>query len=298
MSDNPPTLQWFRWWLGTASDPKLTTVARRSKQKRATVVAVWAALLEAAADTNNGGAFDTPLDEIAAILEMKPEQVSAIVSALEARGMLLDNAIVNWPKRQYASDSSTARVRKHREAVKEQAVTEGETLQKRSGNKSAALQKRHETPSETETETETEERRERRAPPDGDAAPAAPVKDLRPAEKPKTPTAVQRAVEEAWAAHDLGPLPKAPLKGYSGLVKLVQQHGVPKVQAWAAHVSRDPPPVPEGANAWDWFCARFRAALNRPFEWDGTRGKPKPNRGLLPATRGKVETDEWGQQIT
>lgn len=161
-SQDRPQLQWFRWWIGAVADPKLTTVARRSKQKRAVVVAVWAALLEAAASANSGGRFDAPFDEIAAVLEVKPEQVSAIVAALEDRGLLAKGVIANWDKRQYASDSSTARVRKHRNAAKERSTPEGETLQERSSNTDGTFLKRHETPSETEEiRGDTEEIRER-----------------------------------------------------------------------------------------------------------------------------------------
>lgn len=147
-SQDRPQLQWFRWWIGAVADPKLTTVARRSKQKRAVVVAVWAALLEAAASANSGGRFDAPFDEIAAVLEVKPEQVSAIVAALEDRGLLAKGVIANWDKRQYASDSSTARVRKHRNAAKERSTPEGETLQERSSNGDGTLPEQRGTPSD------------------------------------------------------------------------------------------------------------------------------------------------------
>ena len=43
-------MNWFRWYTGTATDPKFLVVARLSGQNVASVVAVWAMLLERASD--------------------------------------------------------------------------------------------------------------------------------------------------------------------------------------------------------------------------------------------------------
>lgn len=101
---------------------------------------------------------------------------------------------------------------------------------------------------------------------------------------------------DAWEAHGLGEFPKGSPQGYSGLTKIVSEYGVPEVRRWIASFAGKPPPLPPGANAWNWFRTRF-AAVRRPWEWDGSKRAPKPNRGILPPTTGKVETDEWGQQI-
>lgn len=80
-------------------------------------------------------------------------------------------------------------------------------------------------------------------------------------------TPQQDAIETAWTAHGWGPLPKSP-KGYSGLVKLVQQYGCPLVLAWANVVNGEEPVLPEGADAWECFCTRFREAMKAHWKWD------------------------------
>jgi hypothetical protein len=122
------------------------------------------------------------------------------------------------------------------------------------------------------------------APPPADAPPASPP-------IPKQESEQQKAIRSAWEAHDLGPLPHNP-KGYSGLTALVSKHGCPRALEWAEHVRAQPESPPEGAADWPWFCERFRAAMNRPWEWDGSRGnggngssggKPLPG-GRIPAS--------------
>jgi hypothetical protein len=128
------------------------------------------------------------------------------------------------------------------------------------------------------------------APPPADAPPA----------QPREETDQQKAIRAAWEAHGLGPLPKNP-KGYSGLTGLLAQHGCPRAHEWGAHVRLHLESPPEGAAPWPWFCARFRAAMNRPWEWDGSRGNGGGGKqlagGRIPASKpedfhgGRV--DEW-----
>lgn len=119
--------------------------------------------MEAAATENNGGRFDTPFDEIAAVLEVKLEQVTAVVSALEERGMLQDGVIVNWGKRQFASDTSTNRVRKHRQQTVKRADETDETLQERSGNDGETFPEQDVTPSEQSRAEQKQRRADARA---------------------------------------------------------------------------------------------------------------------------------------
>ena len=55
-------MTWFRWYTGTATDPKFMVVARLSGQNVAAVVAVWAMLLERAADVTQCDATVTQCD--------------------------------------------------------------------------------------------------------------------------------------------------------------------------------------------------------------------------------------------
>ena len=43
-------MNWFRWYTGAASDPKFLVVAKRAGQNVASVIAVWALLLERASE--------------------------------------------------------------------------------------------------------------------------------------------------------------------------------------------------------------------------------------------------------
>ena len=48
---------------------------------------------------------------------------------------------------------------------------------------------------------------------------------------------------------------------------LVQAEGIPLVQEWCGHLRASTPQAPAGTQPWPWFAKRFRAALNRPWEW-------------------------------
>ena len=76
--------------------------------------------------------------------------------------------------------------------------------------------------------------------------------------------------------------------GYSSLMKLVQQHGIPKVKEWIKAVGQTPLALPEGAEQWVWFKEQFRAAMNRPWEWQPeTNKKPRKTRSAGPAIQGE-----------
>jgi hypothetical protein len=287
-SQDRPQLHWFRWWIHTVEDPKFTTVARRAKQKRVVVLGVWTVLLESAAAENSGGAYAVPPDEIAAVLEIKTEQAAAVICALEERGMVKDGEIVNWERRQFASDSSTTRVRKHRSALQKQ----NETLQERSSNGDVTPMKQavtDVTPSEDRgqrTEDSRVEEEEICAPPNGDAGlppkPTDPPAEKKPEKTPeKTPTPIQAVIEEAWAAFGFEGKPGG--DGFSELVKLVQEYGVEKVRRWCVWLRSHAITVGQGADPWKFFKRSFREAMHRDFNWDPEAQKPGGTRHTLPA---------------
>lgn len=120
------------------------------------------------------------------------------------------------------------------------------------------------------------------APPVGDAR-QAPAGDesARPKQEPKPLTAQEQAIQDAFTAFPLPGL--ATGKGYSGLTKLVAEHGIPSVAEWTAWLHTHPQQVPDGASEWSYFCQQFRAALRRPWVWrgngaaaDATRASPPP----------------------
>lgn len=115
------------------------------------------------------------------------------------------------------------------------------------------------------------------APPAGDAPPApAPDANHSPAPSPSEPkppredTPEQACIRRAWEA--LGQVGPPSGKGYSGLMKLVKEHGIPAVDEWATHLRASPATIPEGADPWAWFCRAFRDALKRPWEWQRKNG--------------------------
>ena len=129
-------MNWFRWYTGTATDPKFMVVARLAGQNVAAVVAVWAMLLERAADvthcdasvtqgdTSNRG-FVTGFDCEAAdvVLGLDDGASEAILSAMEKKGLLSGGKVTNWEKRQpKREDSSAERTRAYRERLREKKV--------------------------------------------------------------------------------------------------------------------------------------------------------------------------------
>lgn len=133
-------MDWLRWYHGTVNDPKWRVVARRSGLPVAAVLGVWAALLETASQNDERGTLEGwDAEDIGAALDLEPEQVQAIVDAMQ--GKVLEGPVVKaWAKRQPKrdrEDHSTERVRAHRERMK-----------------------RHETPSNALEEIRVEEIRE------------------------------------------------------------------------------------------------------------------------------------------
>lgn len=130
--------RWYRAYEGTVTDPKLGEVAMVAECSRSVAIAVWHCILESAACQNEGGTFDATPRRIAVILGEPISTIEAIFSELEALNLIKSGEVTSWKKRQYESDSSTERSRKHRAT-------------KRNGD--ATLQDRCATPPETETET-------------------------------------------------------------------------------------------------------------------------------------------------
>ena len=129
--------RWYRAYSGTVKDDKLAEVAVVAGSSRSVAIATWHAILESAADAQNGGRFDTTPRRVAAVLGEPVLLVERVFAAMRELGMIGDDGVCAWSKRQYESDNSTERSRKHREA-------------KRNGD--ATLQERCATPPDTDTE--------------------------------------------------------------------------------------------------------------------------------------------------
>ena len=115
--------RWYRAYEGTVTDAKLGEVALVAGCSRSVAIAVWHCILESAASVNDGGRFDATARRVAVILCEPLGVIEAAFSEMASLGMIADGAIAAWSRRQYESDSSTERSRRHRERAKEVAAT-------------------------------------------------------------------------------------------------------------------------------------------------------------------------------
>lgn len=133
--------RWYRAYGGTVTDPKLGEVALVAGCSRSVAIAAWHAILESCAEMNDGGKFDATPRRVAVILGEPVAMIEAIFAELQAIGMIGSGEVAAWSKRQYESDSSTERSKKHREAKR---------------NADATPMQRCATPPEAEANAETE----------------------------------------------------------------------------------------------------------------------------------------------
>lgn len=140
--------RWYRAYEGTVTDAKISEAAILAGCSRSVAIATWHSILENAASLNDGGRVDIPARRVAAVLAEHLEAVEKLFEAFESIGMIGDGRVTSWKKRQWESDSSTQRVRKHRE---------------KSCNGDETAEKRFVTPPETETYTETKKESKPRA---------------------------------------------------------------------------------------------------------------------------------------
>ena len=146
--------RWFRHYAGMMRDEKLVAVALCAKQPIERVVWIWGAILESAAEINDGGRFDFDADEAAHFLHIDVTECNVTVTALRNKDRVTGNKITNWNKRQWKSDDSTDRVRKHREAKKSNKNNSSETVER---NDYETLRNGPETETETETDKNKKE---------------------------------------------------------------------------------------------------------------------------------------------
>jgi hypothetical protein len=158
--------RWYRAYAGTVKDDKLAEVAVIAGCSRSVAIAVWHALLESAAETDAGGRFETTPRRVAAALCEPAGMIEATFAAMAEIGMISGDAVSAWKTRQYESDKSTQRSRRHREAKHSEMMRNGE----------AALQQRCATPPESEAESDSDTEDDSAGA--ASSAPRAPVLDL------------------------------------------------------------------------------------------------------------------------
>lgn len=140
--------RWYRAYEGTVTDAKLGEVALVAECSRSVAIATWHCLLESAASVNDAGRFDTTARRVAVILCEAPSIIDRVFDAMAEIGMVDGQTVSAWTRRQYESDSSTERSRKHRAAKRGDDAT--------GCNVASALQGRDATAPDTDTETEAD----------------------------------------------------------------------------------------------------------------------------------------------
>ena len=118
-------IDWFRWHHGSVTDPKFQLVARKSKQALASVIAVWAFVLEQASASEDRGAFGTiDCEAIDCLLGLEDGATAAILAAMGERGLVDDGTVSAWekrqPKRERTDNTSTERSRAHRDRQRQE----------------------------------------------------------------------------------------------------------------------------------------------------------------------------------
>ncbi|WP_298725759.1 DnaA N-terminal domain-containing protein [uncultured Ferrovibrio sp.] len=117
-------MEWFRWHHGTVTDPKWRVVAKRAGVTLRDVIAVWAAMLECASQAENRGYLvGWNAEDVAAGLDMEPEQVKAIYDAMQGKTLEGDR-LTNWEKRQPKREDNTAAERKRRQREREKEAVD------------------------------------------------------------------------------------------------------------------------------------------------------------------------------
>jgi len=134
-------MEWFRMYGEFATDPKVQMMSEAMQRR---LVMLFCLECSNGIETFHVTERET---SIAFALRVTEEILAETKAVFLAKGFINDDwTLANWDKRQYVSDSSTARVRAHREKKKKEAE-ERETRMKRSSN----------APEQNRTDTEQKE---------------------------------------------------------------------------------------------------------------------------------------------
>jgi hypothetical protein len=107
--------RWVRLWDDMPTDPKWRVVSRRSGRPLSEVIAVFVFMLTAA-DASTGALDGFDDEDVGAALDIDPEAVAAIRSAMEGK-VIGNGRLSGWERRQpkRPDDQSTDRVRAFRD---------------------------------------------------------------------------------------------------------------------------------------------------------------------------------------
>ena len=136
-------MRWYRAYVGMMRDPKLVGVAARSHQTIERVAFVWGCILEDAAEREARGVFHLDVDSLGYLLRCDSDEIDRILSEMTGVGMIGDGKVTRWSVRQYASDSSTERVRKHRQESLRGQFDEKTSVELRTAARTEPSARRH-----------------------------------------------------------------------------------------------------------------------------------------------------------
>lgn len=112
-------MNWFRWYHGSVSEGKWPLIAKRSGRRVGEVVAVWSALLEYASQNEpRGSVSGFSCEEIDVLFGFEDGVCASIYAAVCQRGMIKDDIICAWSKRQVKDESAAERKQLQREREK------------------------------------------------------------------------------------------------------------------------------------------------------------------------------------
>jgi len=132
-------MDWFRLYAEFATDPKVQMMPEAMQRR---LVMLFCLQCSNGIETFHETERET---SIAFALRISEDELAETKALFLRKGFINEDwTLRNWSKRQYASDSSTARVRRHREKLKQAAET-GETQEKRSSNALEQIQNRTDT---------------------------------------------------------------------------------------------------------------------------------------------------------
>jgi len=132
-------MDWFRLYAEFATDPKVQMMPEAMQRR---LVMLFCLQCSNGIETFHETERETA---IAFALRISEDELAETKALFLRKGFINEDwTLRNWSKRQYASDSSTARVRRHREKLKQAAET-GETQEKRSSNALEQIQNRTDT---------------------------------------------------------------------------------------------------------------------------------------------------------
>lgn len=121
-------MDWFRLYGEFATDPKVQMMSEAMQRR---LIMLFCLECSNGIETFHVTERET---SIAFALRVTEETLAETKAVFLAKGFINDDwTLANWEKRQYVSDSSTARVKAHREKKKKEAA-ERETRMKRSSN--------------------------------------------------------------------------------------------------------------------------------------------------------------------